>query len=717
MASSVKRTPTLLQMEAVECGAASLGIVMRYYGLYVPLEILRQECGVGRDGGNAVNILKAARRHNMEAKGYRYDVKDLPELGFPLIIHWNFNHFVVLEGFRNGKAFLNDPASGHRTVGMEEFNRSFTGIVMRMRPGENFVKGGKRFSITAAIARKLFTEKAALLFILVSTLILVIPKLAVPVLSQVFVDDILTGKHSGWLLNFMLLSGLICVLLGGFTALNRWCLTRWRSKFTMKDSATFFWHVLRLPISFFQQRFSGEIAQRVGFNEQVADVLTGDAATAVLDFLMAGFFILLMVQYSWKLALISVAFCLLNFLLFSLIRKRLFELANRVQQDAGMSMSIAVNGLHAIETLKANGNESDFFAKWAGGQAKYCRGMQEIELTSQFLVVGPLLFNAVNVALIMLVGGLEIMDGLMTAGIFMAFRSIAEQFNEPMNKLMGLGQTLQTTEMQMQRLGDVLNYDIDEINYPAVPPADIGIDRLSGDIQVRDVTFGYNPLQPPLIENFNLAVRPGRWVALVGSSGSGKSTLSRMVSGLYHEWSGEILFDGRPRAAMPKEVLAGSIACVSQDVSAFSGTVRDNISLFDASTPEAEIMRAAADACIKDDISKLAGGYDYVMSEGGTNFSGGQRQRLEIARALAVNPSILILDEATSALDPITEEKILTNIRRRGCTCLMVAHRLSAFRDCDEIIVLENGKPIQRGTHAEMIRIDGPYRKLLGADS
>ncbi len=711
--SSIARTPTLLQMEAVECGAASLGIIMRYYGLYLPLEELRQECGVNRDGSNAVNILKAARRHHMEAKGYQCPVKELAGHGFPLIIHWNFNHFVVLEGFHRGKAYLNDPAVGHRTVPMDEFSAAFTGIVIRIRPAEGFRKGGKRFSIVGAVAKKLLTEKLALAFILIAGLMLVVPRLMFPVLNQVFVDDILSGKHRGWLFDFLLLMALVCVLLGCLTALSRWCLTRWQAKFTLRDSGVFFWHILRLPINFFQQRFSGEIAIRVGFNEKVANVLTGEAATAALDMLIAVFFLLLLLQYSWRLTLIGVGFTVLNILLFQMVRKRLLELALRVQQDAGMAMSVAINGLQAIETLKANGNENDFFSKWAGHQAKYLKGTQEIELTSQFLVVGPLFLNAANVAVIMLFGGLEIMDGIMTAGVFMAFRGLMDQFQQPLDRMMGLGQTLQTTEMQMQRLGDVLNYPVDSANYPAEPPAEIGVDKLSGRVEARGITFGYSPLAAPLIENFNLHIEPGRWVALVGGSGSGKSTLSRVVSGLYQEWEGTVLLDGLPRQEIPKEVKVNSIACVSQDISTFSGTIRENLSLFDAATPEADIQRAAADACIADDISRLAGGYDHLMAEGGANFSGGQRQRLELARALAVNPSLLILDEATSALDPVTEERILRNIRRRGCSCLMVAHRLSAFRDCDEIIVLENGKPVQRGTHSEMMRTDGPYRKLV----
>ncbi|MCC8166018.1 MAG: NHLP family bacteriocin export ABC transporter peptidase/permease/ATPase subunit [Planctomycetes bacterium] len=711
--SRIKATPTLLQMEAVECGAAALGIIMRHYGLFLPLEQLREECGVNRDGSNALNIIKAARRFGMTAQGYRLKADDVAKKGLPAIIHWNFNHFVVLEGFKGGKAYLNDPAVGHRSVDMEEFRSAYTGIAMVVKPGEGFQPGGSKFNVWRAIVDKLSTEKMAVAFVVLIGLMLILPGLATPVFNQTFVDDILSGAHPNWMEYLLVVMAVIGALNLGLTALQSWCLTRWQTKLTIRDSGVFFWHVLRLPMSFFQQRFSGEIAMRVSLNEKVSTVLTGQAATVGLDFFIAVFFLLLLIQYSWRLTLIGVFFSLINIALFYLVRKRLLELSLRVQQEQGKVMAAAINGFQAMETLKANGNEADFFSRWSGYYAKYSRGSDEIASVSRLLVVGPQFFGAINTALIMLIGGFQIMDGLMTAGVFMAFRSLMDSFQAPLNKILGLSQTLQSTEMEMQRLGDVLNYDIDRKNYPAAEPAWAGPAKLSGRVELENVTFGYSPLEKPLISDFNLTIEPGRWVALIGSSGSGKSTIARVVSNLFHPWSGAIKFDGHARADVPKEVLVNSIACVSQEVSIFSGTVRENLSLFDSSLPDRDIQAAARDARIHDDIVRLEGGYEHEVAEGGANFSGGQRQRLEIGRALSGNPSILILDEATSALDPITEENVLTNIRRRGCSCLVVAHRLSAFRDCDEIIVLENGIPVQRGTHSAMIGVDGPYRRLV----
>jgi NHLM bacteriocin system ABC transporter peptidase/ATP-binding protein len=706
-------------MEAVECGAAALGIILSYYGRIVSLEELRSECGVNRDGSKASNMVKAAKRYGMEASGKRYDARsvldDSRRQRAPFIIHWNFNHFIVLEGYKGNKVYLNDPGLGHRIVDMEEFAGSFTGIALIMKPSADFKRGGRKYSVTRDIARKLAVEKPALVFIMMTGLLMIIPGLATPVFDQIFVDEILSGRHANWLLNLMIAMGVSFVMSGLLTLLREWCLIKWQTKLSLKDSSEFLWHVLRLPETFFQQRFSGEISMRVSLNEAVANTLTGEAATVLLDILVAVFYLILLIQYNPLLTAIGVGFTILNIIVMAMTRRLIVEMSMRVQQEAGKAIGAAVSGLQVIETLKANGNEDDFFSKWAGYSAKGYEGAQQMGLAAQMLSTVPALLGGINTALIMIVGGFGIMDGLMTTGVFIAFRSLMSNFQEPVTKLLGLMQSLQTTETQMRKLNDVRRYDIDRINYPSSPPPPTERHKLTGLVEFRDVSFGYSPLDPPLIENFSFTLRPGRWVALVGGSGSGKSTVARIASGLYHEWSGQALFDGMERKDIPKEVLVSSIACVDQEIYLFSGTVKENLSLFDPSTPDGDILQAARDAVINDDITNLEGGYGFAISEGGANFSGGQRQRLEIARALAMNPSILIFDEATSALDPITEEILLTGIRRRGCSCLMVAHRLSAFRDCDEIIMLENGKVAQRGTHNEMISVDGPYRRLLSA--
>ena len=503
------------------------------------------------------------------------------------------------------------------------------------------------------------------------------------------------------------------ILSGVMAWLRALVLTYWQRKITLADSSSFFWHVLKLPMQFFQQRYAAEVASRIGYNESIAGVLSGSAATAVLDIFVATFYLLLLLQYNVTLTLIGVAFSMVSLGMYFGTRRHLTDLSMRIQQDAGKEYGTVMNGLLMIETIKANGNEQDFFAKWAGYRTKVLAGSQESALWSMKVNMLPTLLSGINSALIMSVGGFSIMDGFMTAGMFTAFQSLMGSFSAPFNSVVGLGVTLQTTEMQMQRLNDVRRYSVDSLNYPEKVSTVFKGSRLSGQLELAHIDFGYSPLEPPLLHDFSMQLEPGRWVAVVGASGSGKSTLAKIVTGLYEEWSGDVLLDGVKRRDIPRPVIVNSLAAVDQEVFQLTGTVYENITLFDNSIRRGDVIQAAKDACIHEDIMKLDGSYDFQVAEGGMNFSGGQRQRLEIARALAKNPSLLVLDEATSALDPVTELQVLVNIRRRGCACLIVAHRLSTIRDCDEIIVLNHGNVVERGIHREMVQHDGPYRRLI----
>ena len=709
------KVPTILQMEATECGAASLSMILAHYKLWLPLEKLRQECGVNRDGSKASCVIRAARNRGCKANGYKWNVDRLIEVGaYPLIIHWEFNHFVVLEGIKGDTAYLNDPAMGRRTVPLEDFRTSYTGIALKIEPTENFKPEGRRYNIFKAVAEKLAQDKWAALFIILLNLGLIIPGLASPVFSQIFLDDILAKKHHDWMFNFCLAMTASFVITGIMTWVQAVILTRWQRKLTLADSSSFFWHLLRLPMAFFHQRYAAEVAGRVGFNESIAGVLSGPAATAVLNLLVAIFYLLLLLQYDVTLTLIGIAFSSVDLIVFFALRRHLTDLNMKIQQDAGKEYGTTMNGLQMIETIKANGNEADFFTKWAGYKTKVLAATQEVQLWQMTATILPTLMGGLNGALIMTLGGFSIMDGAMTAGMFMAFQSLMGSFQAPVNALLGLGSTLQSTEMQMQRLDDVRRYEIDSLNCADENYTDEeNIQRLSGELELKDINFGYSPLEKPLLNKFNLHVKPGHWVAVVGASGSGKSTVAKIVTGIYEEWSGEVKFDGVPRRKIPRAVIVNSLSCVDQDIFQITGTVTENLTLFDDSVRKSDVVQAAKDACIHEDILQLDGGYDAQVSEGGLNFSGGQRQRLEIARALANNPSLLVLDEATSALDPMTEQTVLENIRRRGCSCLIVAHRLSTIRDCDEIIMLHQGVVVERGTHREMMQHDGPYRRLI----
>lgn len=711
------KVPTVLQMEAVECGAASLAMVLAYWGRYVALEELRIACGVSRDGSKASNVLKAARNYGLEAKGYRREPADLRQIKLPVIIHWNFNHFLVLEGFDKGKVFLNDPGSGPRTVTEEEFDRSFTGIVLAFEPGPDFVKQGGKPSMLRALKKRLEGSQRALTYVILVGLLLVVPGLVIPVFSRVFVDDILLAGKGSWLIPLLLGMGFTAVLRGLLTWLQQYYLVRLETKIALHTTAQFFWHVLRLPAEFFTQRYAGDICSRVQSNDKVAQLLSGQLATNALNCVMVVFYFVLMAWYNLLLALVGAAVAVTNIFYLRYVARKRVDQNRKLLQDMGKLSGTAMSGLQIIETLKATGSESDFFAKWSGYHAKALNAEQELGVSTQYLSAIPAFLSTLTNTVVLVLGGFLIFEGEMTIGMLVAFQSLMASFMQPVTGLVGLGSRLQEMEGDMNRIDDVLKYPVDEQTGEDARDAD-GDDfyeKLEGFVELKGLTFGYSPLEPPLIENFDLKLTPGARVALVGGSGSGKSTVAKLVAGIYKPWSGEILLDRKARESIPRPVINHSLSLVDQDISLFQGTIRDNITLWDPAVSEFDMIRAAKDACIHDDITSRPGGYNHPLGEGGKNFSGGQRQRLEIARALAGNPSILVLDEATSALDPLTEMAIDERIRRRGCTCLIVAHRLSTIRDCDEIIVLERGKIVERGAHGELKDLNGHYAKLIQA--
>lgn len=707
------KTPTVLQMEAVECGAAALAILMGHYGKAVSLEELREACGVSRDGSKASNVVKAARTYGFIAKGFRKEPAELRALKMPVIVFWNFNHFLVVEGFRKGLVYLNDPASGPRTISEEEFDQSFTGVVLVIEPGPDFKPGGEKRTLFSSLKSRLPLNEPALAYLILAGLALVVPGLVLPVFTKVFIDEYLIGRMESWVRPLLIGMAATMLIQGALTWLQRYYLTRFHTKLALSTSSKFFWHVLRLPVGFYSQRSAGDISARVAINDRVAELLTGDLAATVLSLVMVVFYAVLMFTYDVTLTLASIGVAALNVVYLRHVSRKRKDANHKLANDAGKMLGTSMNGLQMMETLKASGMESDFFTKWAGHQTKVMNGQQEMGSISVMLMTVPSFLTAINTILILSLGGLRVMDGHITMGMLVAFQSLTASFIGPINQLVSTGARIQGMQGDLNRLDDVLKYPCDP--QMRAESETSTVQRLAGHIELRNVTFGYSRLEAPLIENFNLTLRPGERVALVGSSGCGKSTVSKLVMGLYGPWSGEILFDGKPRAQLPRQTLINSVAMVSQEIFLFEGSLRDNLTMWDDTIPEKQYVCAAMDACIHEAISSRRGAYESSVQEGGSNFSGGQRQRVEIARALAINPRVLVLDEATSALDPVTESRVDDNLRRRGCTCLIVAHRLSTIRDCDQIIVLDKGKVVQRGTHEQLRGNKGLYATLMNA--
>lgn len=722
------KTPTVLQMEGVECGAAALSIILGYFGKFVPLEKLRISCGVSRDGLKATNILRAAREYGLEAKGYAKSIEKLKEIKMPAIIFWNFNHFLVLEGFTKDRVYLSDPAQGRYYVSHQEFDDAFTGVVMTFKPNEKFEKGNEKQGLIPALASRVSSSKMSVFYIVIASLFLVIPGLVIPSFTQIFIDKYLVNQISGFVMPLLLVMGGMLLLNGLTVYIQQYYLLRMETKLALTTSSKFLWHVFHLPIAFFTQRSSGEVGSRVSLNDKVARLLSGELANAALNMIVVAFYAVLMFSYDILLTSIGIVMATINVLALQFVSRARKDGNRRLINENGKLLGTTTSGISMIETLKASGRENDFFMNWSGYLAKVINAQQELGwLTTKLNIIPPLLMS-LNTTIILSVGAMRVMDGEMTLGMLVAFLYLMNNFMGPVNKLVSVGSMLQTTEGDMGRIDDVLNYETssefrEKDNKEEGSLSDneteenstITSEKLMGHLEIKNLSFGYSKVMPALIEDFSLKVKPGSRIALVGGSGSGKSTIARLVAGLYDPWEGDILFDGVSKSKIPRHIVNESVAVIDQDVLIFNGTIKENISFWDNRVSESQVIQSAHDAEIHETIAARVDAYDSEVTERGANFSGGQRQRLEIARALTLNPSILIMDEGTSALDPKSEKLVMDNIKRRGCTCLIVAHRLSTIKDCDEIIVLNKGKIEERGTHNELIDKNGLYADLISS--
>ena len=754
------KTPVVMQMEALECGAASLTMILAYYGKWIPLEQLRSDCGVSRDGSSAKNIVKAARNYGLNVRAFRYEPEELREYGvFPCIVHWEFNHFIVVNGFKGNKVSVNDPARGSYVMTMEAFDEGFTGVCLTFEPGEEFQPEGKPKSVLAFARKRLAGAESAVAFVLLTTVIFALAGLISAGFARVFLDQLLTGRERQWLTPFLLGFAGIAVLQVTAAWIQAVYTLRINGKLAVVGNTSYLWKVLHLPMEFFSQRMAGDIHQRQMTNETIAGDLVNTLAPLALQTAMMIFYLAVMLRYSPLLTAVGLAALAGNIWVSRMISRKRINITRVMMRDSGNLAAATVSGIEMIETIKSSGAENGYFEKWAGYQASVNTQTVRFERINQYWGIIPALLTTVANVLVLSLGVWLCMRGEFTAGMVFAFQGFLAAFMGPAQSLIAADQTFQEMRTRMERVEDVMEYrspaenaadtvredsalsgadntkntdnaktsgaddftgsgaaDAEDDPFSDWGDEEEGHGKLTGALSLRHVTFGYSRLGAPLIQDFNLELQQGSKVAFVGSSGCGKSTLSKLISGLYQPWEGEILFDGKSIGEIDRNVFTGSVAVVDQDIILFEDTIANNIKMWDETIEDFEMIMAARDAQIHEDIMQRSGGYQYRITEGGKDFSGGQRQRMEIARVLAQDPTIIILDEATSALDARTEYDVVNSIRDRGVTCIVVAHRLSTVRDCDEIIVLEKGKVVERGTHDELMAMHGAYEKLVSSE-
>ncbi len=710
--NSPKKTPRVIQMEAVECGAAALSIILGYYERFVSLEELRVMCGVSRDGVSAYNITQAAEHYGLEAVGYEMDVEDLQDILRPAILFWDHNHFVVLERIRGRKVYINDPATGPRRIDREELEQSYSGLVLECQPRKEFQKGGKDLSLLSRLIEKIIPFKEALIYLFFVQLSLVVIGLTAPVFSQIFIDKFLGETIPNWKSEFLLLIAGIMLFTGGITWIRGKFLNALQAKLSIRYSTEFLWHILRLPAVFFSQRSGGEVINRIGLNNRIATIFTGEVVINLISLSLVGVYVIIMFQYNVLLTLIAIFTAFINLSLLWYVNRTRIHAYARLQQEDAKTIGVSLDTLEHIEAIKTAANEAYFFSRIAGYYTRSINAFQSIRAKSNYLSTFSSFSQQLSTVLLLTIGCWEILHGRLTIGMLIAFQILLSSFLRPFNQLVSFGSEMQSVKVDLARVDDVLKNSPDPIvkerSLPEMPE-----EKLKGKIEFQHVTFGFSPLDEPFIEDFNLVVKAGEIVALVGPVGSGKTTLSRLATSLFQPSKGRVLYDGKDFTRISRTIFRNSLAAVDQQIHLFAGTIKENITLWDKNISDESVANAARNACIEKEILALPSGYQAPLLEEGQNLSQGQRQRIEIARALVLDPSILIMDEATNSLDAETEEELLQNLRERGCTCLIISHRLSTIKRADKILVLDRGKVVQVGTHQDLRKNPGLYKSLL----
>lgn len=717
-------TPTIIQMDAVECGAACLVSVLGFHGRHIAIEEARRVCGVSRDGSSALQLTAAAATYGVSCEGYAVESAELCDLQVPGILYWGFDHFVVLEGWSRGQWRIMDPAVGKRWISAAEFDEKFTGVVLELKPTAEFRRGGRTRGVREAVLDRMRGSWRVVAATAACGVLLAIPAFALPALGAVYVDRVLLEGAHGWLLPMILLSVAAMLVSAVLAYVQQQMLAKLEQRLAITGAARFVDHLLRLPVDFYSHRYTGDIVQRLDSVELLAGVFASKIAPALVGLVTSTLFIAALFAIDKHLALISIGVIAIVLLIVLRSGRVLMDRTRTLEKDIGLGAGALSSGLSAIETVKSSGRENDLFARIADANARTATSEQALEgLTTTLTAAPEFLVSVLVSAIVLAFGGWQVMQGHITIGSLLAFQAILVVSMGPVLELASLGQEIQSLHATMARIDDVLRHPRDPLALPfesvasdavaashtSSAPLPHSTTVLSADtLEFKDLVFGYSEAADPLIEGFTLRVAPGRRVALVGVTGSGKSTVAKLAAGLYQPWAGEVLLGGRPLASIPRHERATVVAVVGQAPVLFAASLRDNLSMWDPLIPD-EWMREATDDAGLAGFIDARGGLGMLIAEGGINLSGGEAQRVEIARALSRRPSILILDEATSSLDATTESQIDRAIRRRGCACLVIAHRLSTIRDADEIVVLDHGAIVERGSHEELMALNGAY--------
>ena len=709
------KVPIILQLEEMEGGAACLTMILAYYKKWIRLDRVREACGISRDGIQPETLAAVAKEYGLAC---RQEEISLPELSkrkdVPAILLWETDQYVVLRGIGKKGIYINHPTKGELCISVAQFEKCYEGICLFMSPGENFVCEGKKVGIHDYIIGFIRDNTRTVVLLMLTGVIATIGGVVAPAFYRVFTDDIMTKGWDSWYpeILFVFILVILYELIAGM--INQLILIRSRGKVSAVSNARYMRHIFRLPMGFFQRRKAGDLSGRQEANDLISETFINQLAPQLMNLALVILYILIMIDYSVTLTIVGVVAIVVNLLLMrkiGSIRRRINGVQYRCKANLN---SITVSGVDMIETIKATGSENAFLERWGGYHASMINAQVRSVKATRFLANVPALITALSQDIVMFVGFLLIIRGYFTAGMLLTFFQFMKSVNNPVSQLVEAGENLEAMGAAIDRVNDVIEYPEEKTTEAKDSEIDFStVEKLSGSVELKNISFGYARFGDPLIEDFSLTLTPGKRIALVGGSGSGKSTIAKMIVGLQKPWSGEILYDGQRLDEIPKALFKSSVAMVDQDVVLFHDTIENNVKMWDTTIDNNAMLRSARDAGILEEIRTRRGGFQMMVEPGGRNLSGGERQRIEIARVLATDPSILILDEATSALDAKTEYEISELINQRKITCIIVAHRLSTIRDCDEIIVMDRGRVVQRGTHDELMANEGLYKKLI----